>query len=343
MSKIINIIENKLKNHKSLYLILQIIHHHNDSKYLSKLTSLETDSSLVSVRFNNNKMDKMPCIIKASSEYDGLCASLRWALDGIFFSEKLGAVPYIYFGDDSIYKDHNMKSDIDPFEYYFKQPTDLTLTMIQDTTYIDFDKRNREIAESINGGISYNISEKYIIEMSYIWKKYLDFNDSTKRELDNYLNSINITNNTLGIHIRGTDYKKKYVNHPVYVGPEDYCQYIDEAMRIYGFEKLYIATDDKQILEYFCKKYDSDKIIYAKEFIRGDNDIGVHVSNNSKYEVGLEVLKDMYCLAHCDGFISGMSQVSLITRIYKRSSNERFLYDKIISKGINTSGEMFSI
>ena len=62
-----------------------------------------------------------------------------------------------------------------------------------------------------------------------------------------------------------------------------------------------------------------------------------------RYQAGIEVICDMAALSHCRGLISGLSQVGLMARIFKRSRHERYQYDKKLNMGINTSGRGFSV
>ena len=51
----------------------------------------------------------------------------------------------------------------------------------------------------------------------------------------------------------------------------------------------------------------------------------------------------MATLSYCNGIISGLSQVSTMARIYKKSRNEEFMYDKKLNNGINKTGKSFSV
>ena len=164
--------------------------------------------------------------------------------------------------------------------------------------------------------------------------------------LENAINKYKINKNVLGVHVRGTDYRGNYANHPTFIEPSVYYQYIDEAIRKYSFDRIFLATDDKEILQEFLNHYGNEKIIYNPDVKRGSDNIGIHVidsvnGNRNGYEKGLEVIGDMYILSSCGGIISSMSQVALISRIYKKSRNETFTYDYIIDKGINSNKKIF--
>lgn len=56
-----------------------------------------------------------------------------------------------------------------------------------------------------------------------------------------------------------------------------------------------------------------------------------------KYLLGLEVVRDMYALSYCNGLIAGLSQVSICSRIVKKSRKEEYEYLKIIDHGLNNN------
>ena len=53
------------------------------------------------------------------------------------------------------------------------------------------------------------------------------------------------------------------------------------------------------------------------------------------YKLGLEVLRDVYTLASCDGLICGLSHVSCAARYIKSAKGEMFEDIKILDSGMN--------
>ena len=51
--------------------------------------------------------------------------------------------------------------------------------------------------------------------------------------------------------------------------------------------------------------------------------------------LGVEVLRDMYSMAECDGLVAGLSQVSYAARIQKKSMGSEYEDLVILNKGIN--------
>ena len=56
--------------------------------------------------------------------------------------------------------------------------------------------------------------------------------------------------------------------------------------------------------------------------------------DRSRYDRGVDVLKDIYTLARCGGLIAGLSQVSIMARIICLSLEREYRYVKILNTGI---------
>ena len=332
-----------------IYLCLKVFKNRKNKNFIDNISNINNDFQFVKMEKNINcKNDKCVCKIIAGGKNDGFFACVRWAIDSIYFCDYYALNPVILFPEDSLYKDKDDTFNINPFEYYFRQPLNNSINDLKEAnTIIECCGRNRNLAENLNNGISYKTSDEYINEMAKIVKKYLKFNDETKSKIEEELKERKIENDVLGVHIRGTDYKKNYKNHPTYIPIEMYYEEIDKALQQYGFKKIFIATDDKEILNNMIKRYTEEKVIYGKNIARGEGNEGVHTiiseREHNGYLLGLEVIFDMCSLSKCGGIISGMSQVGLISRIYKKSNDELYIYDKLLSNGINKKGKIFNV
>ena len=182
--------------------------------------------------------------------------------------------------------------------------------------------------------------------MSRIVRKYIRFNDDTERYVSKGVKRLGLENQKiLGIHIRGTDYRKQYTNHPVYIDEHEVFERIDGLIEKY--DKLFLATDDKRVLKNFQEKYGADVICYYSDVVRSDGDKSVIFMKNQERQannrslLGMEVIRDMYTLALCDGLIAGISQVAICAQIQKLSLKHKYEDLIIIDKGINQNGRYF--
>lgn len=333
-----------LIKHKILKILVEVFIKRKDELYIETVSELMYNPNILCFEEGTYKEQTTLCVIQAGEKSDGFFACVRWALDGLYFCDHFGIKPIVKFAEDGLYVDDKMPKNQNSFEYYFKPTSEYSEEDAKKHLTVKYCSWNRMLAERLNGGVNYKVSTLYIDEMSKIMSKYLQFNNTTEECVEGMIKKMSVNNSILGIHIRGTDYKGNYKNHPICSCPDDYYPFIDGAIARYGFSKIYVATDDNDFLDEFLKHYGDEKIIYVKENSRGNGHAGIHTTTQvGKYNLGLEVICDMCLLAACGGIVSGMSQVALCARIYKKSKNESYLYDKLIDKGINNSGKKFKI
>lgn len=93
------------------------------------------------------------------------------------------------------------------------------------------------------------------------------------------------------------------------------------------------------------KKAFGSKLLFYSDVKRTSEQQSVAFSDsrrkNHHFRLGLEVLRDAYTLAMCDGLIAGVSQVSICSEIVKKSKGEKYTYKKICDKGVYHNGNLF--
>ena len=340
-----------IKKVPAVYNILLVIKYRKDEEFMAQIIDLRKNPGLIELQDAQTHFEpgSMVCHVNVQEKNAGFFALVRRVLDALYFCDCFSLEPFITFSNDSLYYDVSMPQDRNVFDYYFEQPCFSDSNIFKTKrTVVKYAWRNRLKAEALNKGDAYQVSEEYIVQMARIMKKYLHFNKETQKLIDEQLKLREVNQEVLGVHIRGTDYKLNCRNHPRYIPPEAYYGYIDSALKEYGFKKIYIATDDEEILQQFLKRYGGEKVIFSQNNTRSSGTCGVHTAagpkrEHHKYLLGIEVICDMCTLAACGGILSGLSQVSLMCRIYKKSKDEEFLYDKRLDMGINHKGKFFRV
>lgn len=276
----------------------------------------------------------------------GFFAMYRNWLEYIYFADVCGYIPVIEAGSDFAYSDGN--KDHNAFESYFIQPKINLRDAKRSSNVIISSLDHRKMVELVLTGKTghYHYNHKYLYLMSKIANKYMQFNETTWQYINEGMKRLDIKDyKVLGIHIRGTDFRSQYDNHPVYVSEEEVFEKIDKI--IGSYDKIFLATDDNRILENFKNKYGSELLCYYHDVVRGDRNKSVifmkneNARENNKYLLGLEVIRDMYTLAMCDGLICGISQVAICSQIYKLSLRNKYDDLIIVDKGIYNNGRRF--
>jgi hypothetical protein len=194
--------------------------------------------------------------------------------------------------------------------------------------------------------------DRYIVpkemeqRMSVIVKKYVRIKPELEKTIrEDFAKIIGDSKRVLGIHYRGTDYKVGYNVHPTQVKIEQVESVIEEQLRGNRFETVFLATDEDGVYERLKERFGSCIRRY-EDVYRGSGTVSVAFSEDSRefhhYKLGLEVLRDMYSLSLCDGLVAGLSQVSLFAKLYKKSRDEKYMFEQMIDNGINKNHIFFS-
>ena len=290
------------------------------------------------------------CEIDPVVEHSGFFAVFRRLLSALYFSDEIGAKPYVAYSKDFIYaEDHPVNESDDPFGYYFcpiRAVEEKSLKQLN--AVIRFSPKHIRLAENLNGEVSYlnyRVTDEYLQAMASTCKKYIELNDVMEAYVQKGIAEIDADDRTLAVHCRGTDFNLGCKNHPVIVTVEDYFRFIDELLQTGEFDKIFLATDDENRLKKFIEKY-GDQVRYYRDVKRTSGSEGVHYSTSNRenhhYWLGAEVIRDVYTMASCGGLVAGMSEVSIGARVFKQANGQKFKKLMIIDKGIMTQGAYFT-
>lgn len=273
----------------------------------------------------------------------GYFAEFKCMLEKLIFADNIGLIPYISFGNDFVYYDESINTTKNAFEYYF-EPL-IKIENIKSTSNVTMANQEQlKYIEQLYNVTGYEISEEFELKLAEMFRKYIKIKPSIQNKLDESLKD-KLINNTLGIHYRGTDFKKGYNKHPIAIDLEELITETKRIINKFEYKNIFFATDDINAVNLFKKEF-GNMIIIFEDVYRGDTMTSVAFSNsdrtNHKYQLGYEVIRDVYALSKCGGLISGLSQVSLGARIFKRSRNEEYSFVRIINKGINKNLDSFS-
>lgn len=281
----------------------------------------------------------------------GFFAMYRAWLEYLYFANVCGYIPVIRASENFLYKETKMINGTDnPFEYYFKQPSAISISNAQRSSKVVISNlMHRQMVELVLTGkySNYKWNNRYIREMARVVKKYIRFNQQTWEYISEGTQKIGFAaNKILGVHVRGTDFRVRYDNHPIYLEEKDCFKVIDPMLEDGKYSKLFLATDDNRILKQFINRY-GEKLCYYQDVERGSKNQSVAFSKkerkNHKYLLGLEVIRDMYSLSMCSGLVAGISQVVVCAQINKLARGEYYEDLSIIDKGLYINGHMFSM
>lgn len=327
---------------KQLQFAVYCFYKGQDARFVKNVKMLDEVKNLVYIEaYGEIKRNENVFFIDMEESHSGFFADHNRLLAMLYFADKYDLVPVVRYPDGYCYaEDHPVNGTSNPFEYYFEQPGGISLEEVKNCrTVLRSRKENCYLANELNKESNgYARSELYLNEMARITAKYIRLKSNLKCELAQEIEQLLGQNLVLAVHVRGTDFKNNYNGHPIKVKNEEYLQETIKIFEAGNYNKVFLATDDLNALEQF-KSYFGEQLLFYKDVIRSSgNDTVMHSvedRQNHHYRLGVEVLRDMFTLAACNGLVAGLSQVSYAARIQKKSVGEDYRNLMIIDKGIN--------
>ena len=342
---------NLFKKNKQIRSFGRLIKRINDKKFIDNFLEINKDSSNFKLEFHslgNLFPNKTVSIFDIDDPNTGFFAYYRWVLNFLFISDRFNFLPVINFKSNFLYSEsESVNGSNNPFEYYFERVSDISYeSALNSFTVFKYNLNLSYIAETSSlyyGG--YIFDNEYLARLAVINSKYIKLKQPVRNFINKGIHKLLLTKKVLGVHIRGTDFKGNFNNHPKFINVDDYIPVINKALLDCKFDLLFLATDDQKILEKFLSVFPK-LITYYEDVTRSSSDLAVGFINNNKhlhkYHLGLEVLRDMHTLAKCQGLICGLSQVSICAQIQKISNGEKFEFLHIIDKGMNKNNHVFN-
>ena len=216
--KIDNYIKPIVKKNLRLYCLCRILKNINNIEFFKQIDLIYRDSNKISMmEFGSENKDTNILLIARSAKNVGMGGFFRYTLYGLFEAEKLGFSPVVHY-KECPYKDDTYEENTkNPFEYYFEQPTKISLYDTYNSSRVfifegvhinriekEFGNTNPELVAS------YIVKDEYLKSLGKVVKKHIKLNQKTRKfiqqSIDELFPSDWKTKGVLAIHVRGTDF-----------------------------------------------------------------------------------------------------------------------------------------
>lgn len=202
-----------------------------------------------------------------------------------------------------------------------------------------------ETESTVKGNLCVPRFGPYNKTVTRLWQKvYRDFTIPNKT-LQSYVDSecaqiFKDTDKVLGVLCRGTDYIiLRPKNHPRQPSVDEVVSTCRKWMKKYGYEAIYLATEEKAICERFEKEFPGKILTNNRSYYddkmkeEGLSQITeVHFDReNDDYYKGLEYLSSLYILSRCKAFVAGNCGGTGIAFLLNDDKFERM---KVFDKGL---------
>ena len=269
---------------------------------LNYMSRIKWASRTITLGMKNR--DKTFMIIRRNSKTVGLFSYVLTNLGYIKNAVDNGYIPVIDMKNyESPYRDIHSKCNV--WEYYFEQPMNYNLDDVKHSYKVML--TSGEIPESFPG-LELLKSEEEIVKWREIYHKYIRLNRNTQIYVNDIKESLIGEYRVLGVLCRGTDYRSlKPKLHPVQPDVDVVIADTKAAMEKWNCEKVYLATEDIEILQKF-KNVFKEKLIFPDFSLRQYNEtqlistIEIDRKDDRRLK-GLEYLTQIALLAQCNCFI----------------------------------------
>ncbi len=277
----------------------------------------------------------------------GFFAEFGVTLIELYFADERGFTPYVRWGRDYLYYEPDgVDGEQNAFLYFFK-PVSEVKDIAHACHMIRTEESHYVQVKAQFGAVSYDVSDEYVDAMARMVKKYIYYNERTKEYLQQEYSALLGDGKVLGVHFRGTDFRKGYNNHPIPVQIEQEIDKVQELLDRSGYDKIFLATDEKAAVERFQKVFGDKVYIYEDTFRDEGTDESIAFSEDKRdkhrYHLAREVVRDQYTLTHCDGLVCGYSNVTFIARVMRQAWFDRSWEDFVlIDNGLYHNSNAFS-
>ncbi len=267
----------------------------------------------------------------------GFFASVREELNFLSYAEQFGFVPVIFWGKGLVYYDPEMEPLTEnAFEYYYEPVSGIPYAELKTYKNVAFCHTGK-VADAFKTS-GYQMGKASLELLASLYKKYFHLNQTTRAYMEKEIGAVLNGKRTLGVQVRGTDFKLQANKHPVFVTPEEYLAEAKKLLASGRYEQVFLATDDLEALELFRREIPEDQLVYFSDVLRSTGKVNPFDVESSRplhrYKLGLEVLRDVYALACCDGLIGGLSQVVFAAQYINIALDKAYKDCVIVNKGI---------
>ena len=291
------------------------------------------------IRKKGQYPDKTFYVIRCDLPECGLFAIYMYVLDHVAYAVDNGYIPVLDIEQyPCLYReDVPVNGTRNPWNYYFKELMPYNQEEIEKCKNVIYSAIKFPHYKAL---YYYREKEKNVLpsqehlkELKSIADKYFPFNDDLKNKLENDSKILKQFKRLLGIHVRGTDMYTEGKQHPVPTGDTKDFRTIDNLLKEYNLDGIFLCTDTNSTVEIF-KEYYGDRVITtsavrqiddSKKGIHKDSSLGMGRSLH-KYHLGLEVITDMYLLSQCNVLLCGPSNVPFTALVYNAGQYDKVIY-----------------
>lgn len=298
------------------------------NKRISKYRNRERRCS-----YGENHLDKTFYIIGFTYTTAGLFAIVKSIFCHICYAVQQGYIPIVDLHNFSSQLSDNEHKESNAWELYFQQPGGYHLEDISRSKNI-IKSCLQPFPEGVEIGFDTTLDTAFHQKYAPLYEKYI----VPTPEVATYANNkrekvIGNKQHVLGVLCRGTDYtESKPSGHPIQPTAEQAVAKAKEVMSQYGYDYIFLATEDKRIYNVFLEAF-GDKLLFSGQRLYEGMDgkkflSEIKVANYSeKWHNTVDYYSTIYILSKCDGLLAGLTCGSICAYMMSKGYGYTHFWD----------------
>jgi hypothetical protein len=281
---------------------------------------------------SSDQTHPLPYVIQQKGFGRGLLSLASSVVCHVHVAKRYSLLPYVDLTNHyTEYKDLDHESSAEcstanPWEYYFKPVSSLTYEDARQSPY--------SLGSSLvfPSGYPRKMLISQVQQLRDIAEAVLKPVDEIECDVQETIRLLAADGLILGVHFRGQE-QKTMPYHPLSPTSQQIFSAIDRALDLFGFERIFLATEDLDYLDMLVSRYGPR--VFSLPHFRTRSPVNAYRINprpKHRYLLGREILTDTLILSRCDGMVSSTSNV---TEIARAINNGRYRLDLVIDNGLN--------
>lgn len=281
-----------------------------------------------------NKHDKGKYwVIKPNNPDTGLFSYFNLFLPQILMAETLGCIPVIDMQSrKNTYLEAEQVGKVNAWEFFFNQPKGVGLNEIQIEKIAD-----KKCTPFRPGPYSGRAFYDDLYGDKTFWRKFVSkeikVRDSLRKQTEDWWNNAFSKNErVLGVLCRGTDYLRlKPTGHAKQPEPMQCVEKTKELMREWNCNRVYLSTEDKDILALFQRELPETITFFEKEYVKDSGNgyvTQVHFNRTEDArKQGEEYLTQILILSKCTCLLAGPCGGTIGAELFTRGFEKEYIWD----------------
>lgn len=281
-------------------------------------------------RFGEKNPDLTFYVIRSTGMEEGLLSLFFTVMRDVAFAKENNMIPVVDFQN---YKTQ-YNSELEEFagknawEYYFKPVSAYSLEEVYESKNVYLSGWNRPGTKSHIFQSDY--SEELNKKRNEFIKECTGVQPYLEEKTMNYCREHRISDKTLGVYVRGTDYiKLEPKGHPRQPKLEEVLEKVDAYVKEYDIKQIFLVTEDYNIYQTFREQYPGMILTSESTYIKDykDNYIS-HIMTDEPYTKGLNYLMKMLIFNECPYIVTTVTNGSLFSlALREKEVQDKYVFD----------------